>query len=63
MNCPYAAELAIATCRCRRCKGLLAWEPSRSTDKYLWKLGAWRCINCGDWIDLHTLRNLYATKR
>lgn len=43
--------------RCRRCSGCLAWEPTALVDiRYRWNLGAWRCLNCGDYLDLEILR-------
>jgi len=43
--------------QCGRCHGTLSWEPSQQSTQVRWSLGAWRCINCGEWFDLLALRN------
>lgn len=47
--------------RCGRCRGCLVWEPTTLIDiRYRWSLGAWRCLNCGDWLDMQTYRERHA---
>lgn len=37
---------------CRRCGGCLAWEPCATIDiQAHWRLGSWRCLNCGEFVD------------
>lgn len=42
---------------CGRCDGRLVWEPSEQSIDLRWSLGAWKCINCGEWFDSETFRN------
>lgn len=39
---------AIAACTCRRCTGLLVWEPFPFNFGRNFHLGSWRCLNCGE---------------
>lgn len=43
--------------QCGRCEGLLAWEPAEQSPHVRWNLGAWRCLNCGEWFDWLAIRN------
>lgn len=44
------------TC-CQRCAGRMTWEPAEQSVTVHWRLGAWRCMNCGEWFDLEAMRN------
>ena len=52
-----ATYAAVRSGSCHRCCGLLIWEPESWNIRRRWKLGAYRCIQCGEFIDLDVLRN------
>jgi hypothetical protein len=52
-----ATYIAVRTGCCHRCCGLLIWEPESWNIRRKWKLGAYRCVQCGEYIDLDVFRN------
>jgi hypothetical protein len=50
--------------RCKRCHGMVVVDVflDGSLDERMSGLGGWRCINCGEWLDIGVLRNRAASR-
>lgn len=50
--------------RCKRCHGMVVVDAflDGSLDERMSGLGGWRCINCGEWLDIGVLRNRAASR-
>jgi hypothetical protein len=63
---PESHEVTVGRCemRCKRCHGLVVVDAfiDGGLDERLSGLGGWRCINCGEWLDIGVLRNRAANR-
>jgi len=49
---------------CKRCHGMVIVDTllDGSLDEQMSGLGGWRCINCGEWLDIGVRRNRAASR-
>ena len=57
MTLADATCAAIESCACRRCRGLLVWEPFPFKYGLRYNLGSWRCFACGEFCSPDMLAN------
>lgn len=58
---PELRDVTLGRCemRCKRCHGMVVVDAflDGSLDERMSGLGGWRCINCGEWLDIVVLRS------
>lgn len=63
---PESRDATLGRCEmcCKRCHGLVVVDAflDGSLDERMSGLGGWRCINCGEWLDIGVLRNRAAVR-